>query len=248
MEPLQALTAAVLCGLPLQYPRPVRSAYIRDFVAALSCLLLHLRKPATLSLSFAIAYVVWTLVPGSFSSLTLPSYATFKRATSFVEPKDESDECKVCWDTAHLLAQLPCGHHVCEGCLELMNEHFQTACPTCRRPLFCVHDRAVFVLTKASATCGAVNIVLHFLVGVYELRSAAYYHAIFSIGFSYAIGRYHLWLYWILISEYGENWWRGSPAATRGESAISLQRAGLASVTGIVLLFQTLWTSRECFS
>ena len=42
MLPLQALTAAVLCSLSLQYPRPVASAYIPDLIAILSSYLLHL--------------------------------------------------------------------------------------------------------------------------------------------------------------------------------------------------------------
>jgi hypothetical protein len=84
------------------------------------------------------------------------------------------------------------------------------------------------------------------LVGVHELRMAQFYGAVLALGISCGIGHY-LWRYWVLIQAYGENWWRGSPAATRGESAISLRLAGLASVTGIVLLFQTLWTSRACF-
>jgi ABC-type nickel/cobalt efflux system permease component RcnA len=245
MEPIQALTAGVLCSLLLQYPRPTLSAYIPDLIAILSCLLLHLREPTTLSLSLAIAYAAWTFLPGSFASLNLPSYTTFKRNTTFIQPKNDSDECKVCWDTAHALAQLPCGHHVCEGCLDLMNEHFQTACPMCRRPLFSSYDRAVFVLTKGSAACGAVNTILHLLVCVHEVRSAKYYSAMFSLGFSCMIGR-HLWMYWTLIQHFGENWWRGSPA-TKGESAVSLRAAGLALVTGIVLLCSTLCTSRAIF-
>jgi hypothetical protein len=246
MEPMQAFTAAVLCSLLLQYPRPAFSNYIPDLTAILSCLLLHLRKPTTLSLSLAIAYATWTFLPGSFASLNLPNYATFKRTTTFIQPKDDSDECKVCWDTAHALAQLPCRHHVCEGCLDLMNSHFQTACPICRAPLFCSNDRACFVLTKAAVACGAVNTTLHLLVCVYEVRSGPNLSAMLSFGFSCMIGRY-LRMYWVLIRNFGEDWWRGSPA-TVGSSTWSVQAAGLALVTGIGLLCSTLWTSRRIFS
>ena len=242
MKPLQALTAVVLCSLPLQYPHSVRSAYISDLIAVLSCLLLSLRKPATLSLSLAIAYVVWTLVPGSLSSLNLPSYAKFKRNTVFVHPKDESDECKVCYDTAHALAQLPCGHRFCEGCLQLMNEHFHTACPMCRRPLFSSYDRTVLAVMKASVACGAVNAALHLLVCVHELRSAQYYSAIFSLGFSCAIGRY-LWHVGVLVRAFGENWWRGG-ATTMGTTPVSVRAVCLALGSGVFLLCQTLWTSK----
>jgi hypothetical protein len=246
METLQALTAAVLCSLSLQYPRPVRSAYIPDLITILSCLLLHLRKPTSLSLSLAIAYAAWTFLPGSFASLNLPNYSTFKRTTPFIQPKDASDECKVCWDTAHALARLPCGHHVCSGCLDLMNSHFQTACPICRRALFSSNDRACFVLTKAAVACGAVNTTLHLLVCAYEVRTGQNLNAMLSFGFSCMIGRY-LWMYGVLIRKFGENWWRGSPGRV-GSTTWSVQAAGLALVTGVGLLCSTLWTSRRIFS
>lgn len=249
MLPLQALTAAVLCSLSLQYPRPVASAYIPDLIAILSSYLLHLlTKPPTLPLTLALAYAAWTFLPGSFASLNLPSYATFKRTTTFITPKEdasESDECRVCWDTAHALAQLPCGHRVCEGCLDLMNEHCQTACPICRLPLFASSDAACFVLTKASVAVGVVNTTLHVLVCVHEVRSGHNLGAMLSFGFSCMIGRY-LWLCGILIREFGENWWRGSPA-TVGSSTRSVKAACLALVTGIGLLCSTLWTSRRSF-
>jgi hypothetical protein len=249
MEPLQAITAGVLCSLSLQYPRPVRSDYIRDLIAILTCLALHLRKPATLSLSLSIAYVVWTLLPGSFNSLTLPSYATFKRTTTLIQPNnDASDptECAVCWDTAHALVRLPCNHYCCPGCLQLMNEHFHTACPMCRRPLFSSHDRAIFTTTKVSVTCGAVNAILHLLTCMHEVRSGQFYSAAFSLAFSCAIARY-LWHIRVLVQAFGENWWRGGATTTSGLTTMSLQRAGLALVTGVGLLCQTLWTSRACF-
>jgi hypothetical protein len=242
MIPLQALTAVVLSSLFLQWLRPTWSGYVRDLVAGLSCVVLHLRKPANLSLSFAIAYVVWNLVPGSLGSLNLPSYATFKRNTVFVQPKDESDECKVCYDTAHALAQLPCGHRFCEGCLQLMNEHFHTACPMCRRPLFSSYDRTVLAVMKASVACGTVNSVLHLLVCMHEVRSAQCYSAVFSLGFSCAIGRY-LWHVGVLVRAFGENWWRGG-ATTMGLTPVSVRAACLALGSGVFLLCQTLWTSR----
>jgi hypothetical protein len=245
MIPLQALTAGVLCSLFLQWPRATWSGYVRDLVAGLSCLALNLRKPATLSLSLAIAYVVWTFVPGSLSSLNLPSYAKFRRTTVFVEPKDESDECRVCYDTAHALAQLPCGHRFCEGCLQLMNEHFHTACPMCRRPLFSSYDRTVFVMFKASVTCGAVNAILHLLMCIHEVRSAQYYAAVFSFGFSCLISRY-LWHIGVLVRAFGENWWRGG-ATAMGMTPVSVRAACLGLGSGVFLLCQTLWTSRAVF-
>lgn len=253
MEPLQVLTAGVLCTLLFQRPLPVWSSFARDFIASLTCLFLHRYSYATASLSLAVAYVVWTLLlPGSFASLHLPSYATFMRTTTLIqiqskEDEDESSqqECKVCWDTAHALAQLPCGHHCCQGCLNLMNEHLQTACPVCRRPLFSAYDRSIFVTTKAGVACAAVNCFLHFLMGVHELRGAQYYSAVLSFGFACAIGRY-LWFVGVLVREFGENWWRGAPA-TVGLTAMSLRAAGIALATGVVLLCQTLWTTRAMF-
>jgi hypothetical protein len=246
MIPLQALTAGVLGSLLLQWPRPVWSDYVRDIIAGLSCLALHLRNSPAVALSLSIAYAVWNLLPGTFASLDLPNYATFMRTTTLVQPKDgESDECKVCWDTSHPLAQLPCGHHCCEGCLQLMNEHFQTACPMCRRPLFSAYDRAIFVVTKASVACGAVNTVLHLLVCVHEARSAQPYGAALAFGISCALGRY-LWVWSIIVQEFGADWWRGAPK-TVGLNAMSLRSAGLALVTGIFLLCQTLWTNRAIF-
>ena len=259
MNPLQVLTAGVLFSLLLlQRPRPVFwPSIVRDSMAGLSCMALHRHNYATASLSIALAYAVWILLPGSFSSLDLPSYTTFMRTTTLIQPKEEEEEeeedesssqeeCKVCWDTAHALAQLPCGHHVCQGCLQLMNEHLQTACPVCRRPLFGAHDAGVFVTAKASVACAAVNALLHFLVGLHELRGAQYYGAVLSFGFSCAIARY-LWFVGVLVREFGGDWWRGAPA-TVGLTAMSLRAAGFALVTGVVLLCQTLWTTRGMFS
>ena len=80
------------------------------------------------------------------------------------------EECKVCWDTDHPLARSSCGHLCCVGCLELMNKHFQTACPIYRTPLFGTNDRLILVVTKVSVACGSVNTVLHFLMCIRKLR------------------------------------------------------------------------------
>ena len=117
------------------------------------------------------------LLPGSLNCLNLPTYDQFERSVTTVQHAGE--ECKVCWDTAHPLARLTCGHLYCLG-----NKYFQTACPTCRTPLFSTNDRIILAVSKVSVACASVNTVLHVLMYIHELRTAHYFGALFSLIFS----------------------------------------------------------------
>lgn len=242
MALFQALTFATLCGLPLRWSRLPLKDVLRDIMACFSCLILHVYQLPSLSLSLAIAYGVWMLLPGSIESLNLPGFAKFMQSVTLVQSEDDAEECKVCWDTAHKLAQLPCGHPCCEGCLELMNKHFQTACPMCRRPLFSVNDRIILAVTKASVACASVNIVLHFLMSIHELQAAHYYGAFLSFSFSCGLSWY-VWAARALVKAYGDNWWRGT-VGTVGMDAMTLPSACFALITGLFLLCSTLWSTR----
>ena len=240
MTLLKALTFATLCSLPLRWSRSASEALVRDLIACLSCLVLHIYELPSLSLSFAIAYSVWMLLPGSLDSLNLPKYAQFMQSVTIAQHADE--ECKVCWDTAHPLARLSCGHLCCIGCLKLMYKHFQTACPMCRIPLFSTNDRIILVVAKASVACASVNMVLHVLMCIHELQTAHYFGALFSLSFSCGLGWYISATY-VLVGEFGDNWWRGT-AGTVGPDPMTLQSACIALGTGSILLCQTLWTTR----
>ena len=240
MALLQAITFATLCSLPLRWSGSASKSLVRDLVACLACLVLHFYRLPSLSLSFAIAYAAWILLPGSIDSLNLPKFAQFMQSVTIAQHADE--ECKVCWDTAHPLARLPCGHLCCTSCLQLMNKHFQTACPMCRTPLFSANDRAILVVTKASVACASVNTVSHFLMCIHELQTAHYFSALFSLSFSCSLGWY-IWATYILVEAFGDNWWRGT-AGTVGPDPMTLRSACVALGTGVVLLCQTLWTTR----
>lgn len=240
MTLVQALPFAALCSLSLRWSRPASEALVRDFIASLSCLFLHICELPSLSLSFAIAYSVWMLLPGSLNPFNLPKYAQFMQSVTIAQHADE--ERKVCWDTAHPLAQSPpCGHFCCIGCLKLMNKHFQTACPMCRTPLFSMNDRVILAVTKASVACASVNTVLRVLICIHELQTAHYLGALFSLSFSCGLGWYVSATY-ILVEAFGDNWWRGT-AGTVGPDPMTLQSACIVLGTSCFLLCQTLWTT-----
>ncbi|KAF2725495.1 hypothetical protein K431DRAFT_196219, partial [Polychaeton citri CBS 116435] len=100
-------------------------------IVCLACLAWHRSKQPLLPLSLAVGYTVWTSLPESFKSLNLPSHSVFMHRLQLVQPRNELDECKICWDSTHRLAEFSCGHRYCEHCLQLMGEHLQTTCPMC---------------------------------------------------------------------------------------------------------------------
>lgn len=113
---------------------------------------------------FALGYTTWSLLPGSFTSLDLPSHSAFMKGLG---KQDKQAEYMVCWDK-HTLAQLPCGHGLCERCLQLMGRHCQTACPMCRNPLFEVMDWSVLAAMKSAIISLTITIPLCLLSALHE--------------------------------------------------------------------------------
>jgi hypothetical protein len=113
-----------------------------------------------------------------------------------------------------------------------MGQHYQTACPMCRRPLFNVHDRAVFVLSKASVVCSAVGASLLLFTGILAMQRREYWSAMAA--FSLMLGKlFHVWFTRNQVAALGENWWRASPSP---QSAPTLKVACFAAGSGILNL------------
>lgn len=243
MLPAKTLTLAVLCMLPLRWPHRTWSQVSKDFLAFPLCLCLHLTgMPPILPLSAAIAYVVWVSLPGSFSSLTLPRHSEFMRTLVF-PPGEEPDECNVCWDNENRLAQLPCWHRCCEGCLRLMGQLSQTACPTCRAPLFSKRDRIMFVMSKGSVAVAVVNIAVYSLRLLLNLQAGNFLNAGICFG-SMCPMAWYLRAMIGFCRERGESWWRDAAAATKEPASFELKMASFAFGTGVFLFFQTVWITR----
>lgn len=59
---------------------------------------------------------------------------------------DEEDACPICLCTNHVDRRLPCGHRLCQGCMDqwaLQNGGGEFPCPMCRRPSFCDQAEAI---------------------------------------------------------------------------------------------------------
>ncbi|KAK4611671.1 hypothetical protein CLAFUW4_13370 [Fulvia fulva] len=236
---IHALTIAVLC-LPFIFWRG-RSwqQRIGDINAWAGCLNLYYLRLPLLALSLAVGYTVFTCIPGSFSSLKLPSHTTFMRGLQTVEPKDDEDECKICLDSDQRLTELSCGHRFCLLCLDLMGKAYQTACPMCRMPLFSCNDRLVLVFMKGSVAITTANTFVYFLKGIDEVQRYGWYVgwlALFSAGFMMVFLR----LWWCLFMEHGDDWWRGSP--NNGISTKQLMIHCGACASGAVSLSLALWS------
>jgi hypothetical protein len=166
-----------------------------DIVACSTCLALQYHLPQTREvwiLCLALGHATWNLLPGSFTSLDMPTHSTFMRT---VKMQDEQADCIVCWDT-DFLAQLPCGHVICKPCLQLMGKHFQTACPMCRRPLFSALDWPVLGAMKSAVTSLAITIPLCFLDAIQEISGRHYRNAAVWMGCFYI----NLFLLWVIVT------------------------------------------------
>ena len=159
------------------------------------------------------------------------------------EEPEEPEECKVCWDDARL-ASMPCGHHFCKRCLQLMGEQFQTSCPMCRVPLFSRRDPMMFIVSKSAVAISAVNLAIYSLRLLREVQARRYALAVVSLG-SMSPMIFHLLFTIYQCRTKGENWWRDSAASTTELTSGQLKAAGFTLETGLFLFVQTLWVTRS---
>lgn len=179
---------------------------VYDIVAWSICMgFLRLREPREVwAFCFAIGYTTWNLLPGSFTSLDLPCHSTFVRS---VEMQDKQVECPVCWEV-HTVAQLPCGHGICNPCLQLMGKHYQTACPMCRRPLFSAMDWPVLGAMKSAVASLAITVPLCLLDAIHQGSRSHYRNAAIWFG-CFLINGFWLWtIVTRMVIPRQENWWR----------------------------------------
>jgi hypothetical protein len=244
---IPTITLGILSLNLLQWQYKSGTHRIGDILAYVTCLILHNLSPPLLSLCLAIAYTTWVSLPGSFTSLALPSHEQFLKQTTFQAPPHTEEEiCIVCWDEEALLGKLPCKHTVCKNCLEAMGSALQTACPMCKHPLFSLHDRLVFCISKAHVSIQAVTSTLHLLVLYDEVQHYRYFNIAITLAFITFLG-------WILVKGYdpliksgGENWWR-LRASCKGGMGRAMRSAGLAFVMSATVLCHTLYRNRGLF-
>jgi hypothetical protein len=178
-----------------------------DILAYAICLLLqhHLPQHRRIwAFCLALGYTTWNLLPGSFASLDLLSHSSFMQRLTL---QDEKAECMVCWDE-HALAEMPCGHAVCEACLQLMGVHCQTACPMCRRPLFGVMDWPVLAAMKSAITSFTVGIPLCLRCALDEAKQSQYRNFVVWMGCFYFTGFMLWWAVTRMVIPRGSEWWR----------------------------------------
>lgn len=239
----QAFTIAAITALAVQWRARPWLQRILDLTICLACLSWRQPNLPLLLPAFAMAYTVWTSLPGSLRAMNLPSHSNFMRHLQIVKAPAEQDACGVCWDDGQELAKLPCNHLCCRRCLQLMGDKFQTACPFCRTPLFCNYDRTVFGLSKGSVICATVNAALSLAQIVLETRRSRYLDTLLPLLTLCGSGGY-LFMVSIALRHFGQEWWRGTPA-TVGVTSWSLQMACFACFSGAFLLWQTFWNTNR---
>lgn len=239
---IQAFTALVLSTSFLLWRSRTWQMRFGDLNACLACLTLHHWKQPLLSLSLAIGYTVYTNTPGTFSSLNLPSYTHFKRKLPILA--SDGQACGICYEHDRDLAKLPCAHKFCIRCLDLMASNIQTACPYCRRALFSVYDKVVYVLFNVSAACQAVVATLSLFLGLCEILRAEKWGILLYVTTFCMYSAISCWTareMWRL----GDSWWRGENV--NGSTAFDMKSAGFACCSGIWVIGQFIWGSNDLF-
>lgn len=228
----------------LRWPRQDWSQRFVHLAIWVVCLVLHQLGLPLLSFTFAVGFIVWTWLPGSLKSLNLPDHSQFMRSLGTLPPGDdgEHEECMICWDTKHPLAELSCKHKLCKGCLQLMGQHYQTACPLCHEALFSIHDRKIFAITKTSVALAVVNWTLYILsatkniqLGEFGMASVAAF-----VLFSNAV---HFWTVSLSIRSSGDSWWRGTPS----KEGMQLRYISINLAMNVFNLALTLWNMKDFF-
>lgn len=242
-----SLTPAVLCTLLLRWWHTTQRQMIIDLTACMLCLALYPMKQPQLPLALAVAYTVWTHLSISYEASGLPSHSTFMRNLVFVKQGRKPDDCIVCWDHEHRLAQLFCGHRCCDRCLQLLGEDSQTTCPLCRRSLFSVDnglfcDRVEAAAWKGMVVCLALPTALHFLAGLHDVQRAQAPEALLSFVCALLYG-------FFLLTMAGSIWRYGAKSYMGPHDAEVDARVVMATVTSAlfvshaVVLYQTWFKS-----
>lgn len=203
-----------------------------DIVAWSICVvLLRLREPREVwAFCLAIGYTTWNILPGSFSSLDLPSHSTFMRG---LRTQDEQAECPICWDQLHLV-RLPCRHETCMQCLQLMGENCQTTCPLCRLPLFAVMDWLLLAAMMSAVMSWSIVIPICLLDALYEFSHGQYRNGAISMACFYIFSFILSLVVRRMIIPRKQTWWRLVPGQWRIGHVCSTLLSSVWSV-GIIL-------------
>ncbi|CZT18498.1 uncharacterized protein RCC_04343 [Ramularia collo-cygni] len=205
---------------------------------------MHYVKQPLLALGLAIAYTVFTCIPGSWSASNLPKYSKFRQRLVIVEANDK--DCMVCYDKENPLALLPCNHECCTGCLDLMAAGYQTTCPACRTPLFNANDEIIYALTRGSVASMVTNIILLSFVGFQDYRDSDWTGVAIRFG-SQCVLTPMLWFYGTLMWEHGDGWWRMIFSAAK-RTPLDLKMAVFAMASGTFASWAILWSTRGYFT
>lgn len=219
---IQALTVLALSFLFILW-RKAWTQRVIDLSICIICISLHHLTLPLLSLGIAVGHTFFTTSPGNFTSLELPTYAEFTRQLK--HESSEEQECGICYDSSQTLAQLPCSHYCCIRCLDLMAKDIQTICPYCRRPLFDVYDRWVYVLTKGCFSFYGADAFLCAVIGVHYCKQAAWGGALLFLGASCYFG-VCFYMFLDLMKQFGDTWWRGGLASGMKPFDVKMQAFG----------------------
>jgi hypothetical protein len=89
---IPAITLGILTLTLLQWHCKAWIYRISDIIAYTGCLILHNTSHPLLSLCLATLHTTWSILPGSFASLNLPSHAKFMAETKFISPPHASED------------------------------------------------------------------------------------------------------------------------------------------------------------
>ncbi|KAK4539272.1 hypothetical protein LTR36_000826 [Oleoguttula mirabilis] len=257
---LIALTFTVLACALLQWPRKRWLPRLADVNTFLFCAALSWQQRphlALLAANLAVGHVIWTSLPGSslvVAEHLLPTHKEFMHSlvttTSALVDGEEGEEekmaCMVCWCGENPLADLPCGHQACTGCLQSMGSHQrQIGCPLCRQPLFRGDERLAFHLRKGRVVSVAINAVLSSVTIAYRLRRGESWRAFISV-LMLLLSVVSTWLGFPLkqLQGSGGNWWRGPDNSSTGALWRGPGFQFGAALVPVVLEWMTIWEFR----
>lgn len=116
----------------------------------------------------------------------------------------------------------------------------------CKHPLFSLHDRLVFCISKAYVSIQAITSTLHLLILYDEVQHYRYFNIALNLVFM-------TFLSWMLVKGYipliksgGENWWR-LRANCKGDMSRAMRTVGLSFVMSAAALCHTLYRNRGLF-
>jgi hypothetical protein len=245
---IPTLTLGILVLTLLQWHSKPWIYRIPDILAYAGCLILHGTSHPLLALCLATLHTTWSILPGSFASLNLPSHARFMAETKFTPPPHASEEekCIICWDEETSLAHLPCNHTTCASCLTAMGSAYQTACPLCKHPLFTKHDHLLLFINKASLAIQSLTTLLHCLILWDEIQHLRYWNIFIDWLFLGFMGWITVKAYFPIVTQGGENWWRPH-ASSKGGVGRGISMIGFSFVLNAAVLGQTVYANQNLF-